>query len=339
MHLTKELNSEKFEEVIDFKDRKNYLVIAEDILKETKRKLTEIEIWNEFKKKYGDQYVLPEGDVPTKKIYHQIYQHIERGNTKFFKEGTRPIFFGLSSLRDDGEYNDEEDVDEDQDNKIGNSDVTKKITTHRERKLHPFLTHYAQIYLNIYTKTIFHEKTKRQKGIKNEWLHPDLVGVRFHSIEKEYENEVIELSKLYHEPFLTIYSFEMKLNLDYTNLKDNYFQAVSNSTWANEGYIVAEEISTDDNFQNDLERLHSEFGIGIIKLDIENPENSNIILPSRYKPKLNWDTINRLCTVNPDIRSFLESIKNCFNGKHVNTDIFDRFFDTEELVAKRNEIL
>ena len=45
---------------------------------------------------------------------------------------------------------------------------------------------------------------------------------------------------------LKIYSFEMKKYLSIANLREYYFQAVSNSSWANEGYLVALNIDKND---------------------------------------------------------------------------------------------
>lgn len=44
------------------------------------------------------------------------------------------------------------------------------------------------------------------------------------------------------------------------------FQAVSNSSWANEGYLVVlQEI--DSEVLSELRRLNQSFGIGVIKLE------------------------------------------------------------------------
>ena len=61
-----------------------------------------------------------------------------------------------------------------------------------------------------------------------------------------------------------------EINTDY-ELKKSYFQAVSNSSWANYGYLVALEIS--DNLKDEMERLNQSFGIGIIELK-SNPYES-----------------------------------------------------------------
>ena len=65
--------------------------------------------------------------------------------------------------------------------------------------------------------------------------------------------------------------WSLKKRLSFSNLREAFFQAVSNSSWANEGYLVAADISTDEDFQAELHRLSASFGIAIIQLDIEQP--------------------------------------------------------------------
>jgi hypothetical protein len=58
------------------------------------------------------------------------------------------------------------------------------------------------------------------------------------------------------------------------------------------------------------------FGIGLIKLDPINVHESTIILPSRIKPEIDWDTVNRLSSENPDFKNFLQLIEeDCKLGK------------------------
>jgi hypothetical protein len=63
-----------------------------------------------------------------------------------------------------------------------------------------------------------------------------------------------------------VFSFELKKSLSFGNLREAFFQAVSNSSWANEGYLVAAEISQDEDFLSELRRLSSSFGIGVVQL-------------------------------------------------------------------------
>ena len=142
----------------------------------------------------------------------------------------------------------------------------KEKTTYVERDLHPLLSYFA--YSNgqfnrgkaILTKTIFHEKS-RKDGL-SEWVHPDIVGV-YIPIE-DWNREIIELNNISNSNAITLLSFELKKSIDRNNYREYFFQAVSNSSWANEGYLVAANIAEDDELLNELERLSTSFGIGLI---------------------------------------------------------------------------
>ncbi|MBK6362572.1 MAG: hypothetical protein IPF52_03390 [Saprospiraceae bacterium] len=102
-------------------------------------------------------------------------------------------------------------------------------------------------------KTIFHEtSTKGTKG-RNEWIHPDLVGVYFPF--KDYKKETLEIQSHLTISSIKLFSFELKISLNFSNLRECYFQAVSNSSWANEGYLVAVNINDDPAFRDELRRL------------------------------------------------------------------------------------
>ena len=100
----------------------------------------------------------------------------------------------------------------------------------------------------------------------------------------------------------------MKKNIDYSNLRQYFFQAVSNSSWANEGYLVCLKIDEDPNFKNELQRLSNAFGIGIIKLNPESISESEIICNARYNENIDWDTLERLSEDNPDFNKFISDL-------------------------------
>ena len=99
----------------------------------------------------------------------------------------------------------------------------------------------------------------------------------------------------------------MKKALGFDNLRECYFQAVSNSTWANEGYLVAYEISGNDDFLKELCRLNNAFGIGIIKLNPKIITQSEILFPSKFH-ELDWDTVEKLSCINNEFKNFLLEI-------------------------------
>ena len=181
-----------------------------------------------------------------------------------------------------------------------------------EKDLHPFLSYYAFYYMKTYVKTIQH--TKSDKKEFGEWVHPDVVGCYFPL--EEWNPEVIDLSYQIRNVAIKLYSFEIKRELTFTNLREAFFQTVSNSTWANESYLVAAEMQNDEEFLDELKRLSGSFGIGIIKLNIDDPDSSDIMLPAKIKEYLDWDTINKL-TMNPDFREFIKRIKTDIQSKEI----------------------
>ncbi|GAA7498800.1 hypothetical protein ckin127_00020 [Helicobacter pylori] len=122
-----------------------------------------------------------------------------------------------------------------------------------------------------------------------------------------------------------LFSFELKIRINFSNLKESYFQAVSNSTWANEGYLVVfEEI--EDKVLSELRRLNQSFGIGVIKLESEI-SNSKILLPAKER-EVDIPTLNMLVEQSPkDFKPFMEKInKQIKTGLDTAVDMED-FFD------------
>ena len=105
-----------------------------------------------------------------------------------------------------------------------------------------------------------------------------------------------------------LYSFEIKKALSFFLLREraSYFQAVSNSSWAHEGYLVAADIVTDEDFRDELRRLSASFGIRIIELDIEDPNSSSVLVPARERDALDWEALNKL-TMNKDVVDLLRT--------------------------------
>ena len=107
---------------------------------------------------------------------------------------------------------------------------------------------------------------------------------------------------------MRLYSFEIKISLDFTTLREFFFQAVSNSSWAHEAYLVAVNIDPDPVFRAELGRLSQSFGIGVIQLSISEPEDCEVILAAREKTEIDWKTVDRIAHVNPDFDEFISSV-------------------------------
>lgn len=174
-----------------------------------------------------------------------------------------------------------------------------KIKTYEERDLHKLLSSFLKA-TGEFSKTIFHEQSNRSDE-HQKWVHPDMVGIRFLKLQTNASQTFLKAVNRIDTFKLTSYELKKEINTDY-ELKKCFFQAVSNSSWSNYGYLVAFEIS--DNIKDEMERLNQSFGIGVIQLK-PNPYESKIIFQARYKD-LDFKTIDKLCKINVDFEKFIE---------------------------------
>ncbi len=203
--------------------------------------------------------------------------------------------------------------------------ANRKFAQFTERDLHPFLASFAfnnrsfNRGKKIYTKTIYHEVSK--KGL-NQWLHPDMVG--FYSPIDEWDDKLLEFNKAIGETPIRLYSFELKKNIDNSNYRECFFQAVSNSSWANEGYLVTASVDENDNqLQEELERLSLSFGIGVILLNINDMQSSKVLFQARQKDYLDWETMNKLSKANKHFAAFLKNVRIDHESKQIHESEYD----------------
>lgn len=298
----------------------SFLDLAYDVLKDSPTPLTYQEVWQVGSEKGLVSKIKTAGKTPWQTLGARLYVEVrDNEDSRFIKVGKRPARFFLK-VREATLPVDVEMLIEKEETK-----KKEKKSDYHERDLHPLLTYFA--YANpsfnrgraIYTKTIFHEKSSRSGY--NEWIHPDMVG--FYMPLDDWRPDVIEFNRLSDNNSLRLFSFEIKKSLTKANYREAYFQAVSNSSWAHEGYLVAAHILQDDAFLAELERLASSFGIGIILLDPMDVDSSSILYPARGRDVLDWETINKLCEQNTDFEKFLQDVKIDFESKRIHRAEFD----------------
>ncbi|MFP6259552.1 hypothetical protein ACLGC4_00895 [Helicobacter pylori] len=213
----------------------------------------------------------------------------------------------------------------------------KQEISFNERDLHPLLVKFLDKDSNfkLRCKTIYHEKCLKDKRGKCEWNYPDIVGVYFpynkYPPFDKYDGETLKFLHHTGQKRHKLFSFELKKELSLSNLKESYFQAVSNSSWANEGYLVVKNIK--ENVLDELSRLNQSFGIGVIKLESEI-SNSKILLLARER-EIDIPTLNMLVEQSPaDFKPFMTDI-NTQIEKGLDTPIemqsFDKVFNDEEM--------
>lgn len=139
--------------------------------------LTAGEIWEKAKELHLDNKLKTNGKTPWETISSKIYTDIKENgdSSKYVQLSKRPSKFFLRALSEE--------------------DTLFHITVHteemplspekkekfRERDLHPLLTKfvYSAPHFKCYSKTVFHEKSQKDKKGKNKWLHPDIVGIYY----------------------------------------------------------------------------------------------------------------------------------------------------------------
>jgi hypothetical protein len=279
--------------------------IIEETLKRVNKPLSANEIWSNAIDLGITKGFESSGKTPWSTIAAYLYTDISRGgeSSKFIQTSERPAQFFLRELR--GKIDIEKVEAEKESEELKEEKKKRKFS---ERDLHPLLVAFANAdtHFRGYLKTIFHENSKKSKKGMNEWLHPDLVGVYFPY--KEFAKETLEIQRQLAVSSIKLFSFELKIKISFSNLREYYFQAVSNSSWANEGYLVTLHIEDDNTLLDEVRRLNNAFGIGVIKLNARNIFESEIIFPSRVNPNIDWDTANRLAKENDDFNSFLSDL-------------------------------
>ena len=194
---------------------------------------------------------------------------------------------------------------------IPNVQITKvepKVETYKERSLHRLLSNYL-LNKNILSKTIFHETSNRADQAQK-WVHPDMVGVEFNEFQELTTRSLLKAAET--KEYIALYSYELKRTIENDHqLKEYFFQALSNSSWANYGYLVAFEISED--VMEEMERLNRSFGIGVIKLS-PYKDDTTILFPAR-KNELDYYTIDKLCRINTDFKNFITRSTKVINAQ------------------------
>lgn len=298
----------------------SFFDLAKDVLSISEKPLTYQEIWEIGKGKGFAEKIQTAGLTPWQTLGARLYVEVrDNEESIFIKVGKRPARFFLKSRAAEIKSDTISSIEKEEFVK------TEKKTSFNERALHPLLTYF--VYANpafnrgksIFTKTIYHEKST--KSGYNEWIHPDIVG--FYLPLEDWRPSVIEFNRLSDNDSLKLFSFELKKSLNKANYREAYFQAVSNSSWAHEGWLAAPNILQDDDFLSELERLASSFGIGIIQLNLEDIDSSKILYPAKSKASLDWETINKLCEQNPDFNKFLEDVKIDFESKRIHKTEYD----------------
>lgn len=176
-----------------------------------------------------------------------------------------------------------------------------------EHSLYPLLASYVSSELNVFTRRIDERRARNSRGRGgNMWLFPDLVGLE--DLSARWHPEVRNCAREGSERRTRLWSFEVKLLINSSNVRQTFYQAVSNSSWANLAYLVAEAISGAETMK-ELRVLSGLHGVGVIHLDRDNPAESEILIPATERIDVDWDTANRIAEENSDFVEFVRLVR------------------------------
>jgi hypothetical protein len=317
-----------------------FLEIAEAVLKQTANPLTQRQIWDEAVALGLSGKLKSIGKTPWATLGAQIYVDLKNNSTtKFLKAGkgkfqlasTENLVLNvlLPTVSAAAQSSSKQKAAE---NLMYSA---KQEEYYLEKHLHPFLAYFAFHKLKAYAKTLNHSKSA--KTGYGEWVHPDMVSCAFPFLQDGWHTEVSSLSRSIGNAPIRLCSFELKRKLEMGNLREVFFQAVSNSSWANESYLVAAKISSDQDFLSELKRLSSSFNIGVIRLDTIDPEAGEIVLPAKFKENLDWDTMNKLA-MNKDFKGFLARVQKDLKNNEVYKEQYDKVLTKQELLKSIEDI-
>ncbi len=184
-----------------------FIQLAQKVLTEVKSPLSIDEIWDYASDKNYIVDLNSSGKTPKATLSARVGQ----AGDIFSYTGNRPRRYYLLNLTNNIDFE-----------QVEIKTVTiKKEKNYLEKDLHPLLVYFAKFYLNVYCKTINHSKSSKKEF--SEWLHPDIVGCCFPI--GSWSTNTIELSQALGVMNIRLYSFELKRELNFTNLREAFFSS------------------------------------------------------------------------------------------------------------------
>lgn len=190
-----------------------------------------------------------------------------------------------------------------------------------EFELYPVLIDYLRSEHQLNCMRIDEKRSKNSRGNGgNQWLHPDIVAME--ALAQDWHKHVKTCVHAGGGQSVRLWSFEVKKELTMGNVRKGFFQAVSNSSWANEAYLVATDIA-DSKVEHELRMLSALHGIGVILLNTENPSESELLLPALKRPQIDWQSVNRIVEENQDFSDFIDLVSNYYQTGRLRTKDWD----------------
>lgn len=188
---------------------------------------------------------------------------------------------------------------------INSTDSSLDVSALSEHDLYPLLIKFLAEDMGLFCKRIDERKSRNTQGAGgNHWLHPDIVALE--TLDKNWSSVVRDCVRNGNDAFVRLWSFEVKKDLNKGNVRKSFFQAVSNSSWANYAYLVATGL--DSAVESELQMLAGLHGVGVLILNTQSLFDSQVLIPAKERINIDWLSVNRITEENKDFESFIDQV-------------------------------
>lgn len=197
------------------------------------------------------------------------------------------------------------DEDEADDPDEPTENLPSNLASFTEHDLYPLLISYLSEDLGLNCRRIDERKSRNIRGSGgNHWLHPDIVALE--TLDKGWSEVVRACVRGSNDSVFRLWSFEVKKTLNKSNVRKSFFQAVSNSSWANFAYLVTANL--DSTVEAELQMLSGLHGVGVLLLNQQSLFDSQILIPARERNNIDWLSVNRIVEENSDYEAFIDQV-------------------------------
>nr|WP_294527013.1 hypothetical protein [uncultured Rhodopila sp.] len=188
---------------------------------------------------------------------------------------------------------------------------------HAEHALYEPIRRFLHTEYDMLSVRVDEKTSKNNRGPRgNQWLHPDIVGMLPKGVH--WQTEDLQCAQSFGSEVIELWSFEVKVEITASNLRECFFQAVSNSSWATYGYLVAASVSGKETW-DELEMLCAAHGIGFMRFQPDCPAESRVAIPGRKRSQIDWNTVDRIASQNRDFQEYARRVSAYLRSSYLDT--------------------
>jgi len=194
------------------------------------------------------------------------------------------------------------------------------IALMRVKKFRAIVQRWAEV--NGRQPFIFREPFAANAPVGNLWKFPEMVLVDWEgAMDRDEADQIFKIKEQLNLPSFSLVAARLRIQAGIHSFREDFFQALSSSEWANGGEIFYAEPIQDEALADAYRRLNSTFGIGITSFGLdplmldELPRPAEILnaQPRETEALMDRLDINRIAkpTVKPHINwAALDALRN-----------------------------